>query len=403
MTSQWRAVVGALLATAVTASFAACGSSSDEPPSTQAGTTGDVAASSNDLGNVEAARAAIARAIEGPVYSDKPELEVTPEDLQPVTEWTGPEEAPKPEPGKNLRIIVCLVGTSCGTMGDAAAEAAKALGWSAKVIDGKGTPQGANDAMNTALSESPDAIITVAVPESQIADKVARAKQRKIPIVGISAVPENVPQPYDAYVSLKETVTAKLQAWWAIADSDGKAQSIFVWDRGYPHLNEALTGAEQVFAACEGCDVLQTYKRALATAADPVAMGQLANSIAQRYGDRVGYILTPYGFGVAPVAQAIKARGLDTKVLSKNADAQNLGMVAEGIQAADFGSSLEWAGYAGVDQTNRLLAGQETIPDAEQGLPVRAYDQSNAPVDGKVDWTTPVDFKKEYLRVWGVS
>jgi ribose transport system substrate-binding protein len=368
------------------------GSSADQKPAAKA-----------DANIVADASGVIDRALAGPVYSDKAELDVAPGDLQPVTGWTGPTKAPEVPKGKSVQIIVCLVGTSCQFMGEAAADAARKLGWTAEIIDGKGTPQGANDAFNAALAKKPDAILTIAIPETQVADKVARAKKEGIKTVGISSISENVPDGYDAYVSLKETLTAKMQAWWAIADSGGKAKVVIVWDKGYPHLNQALEGVQQVFAQCADCKVLEVYKRALATAADPVAMGQLTNSILQKYGTQVQYILTPYGFGVAPMAQSVQASGRKVKLLSKNADPLNLGLVSKGTQAADFGSSLEWSGWAGIDQTIRVLAGEQPIPDAQEGMPVRAYDKDTAPADGKVDWSKPVDFKAEYLKVWGVG
>jgi ribose transport system substrate-binding protein len=400
--STTRSYLLALVA-AVALVGAGCGSDDAETPASAPAATEEADAGASESTIVADSAALIERALAGPVYSDKAEIDATPADLQPVTDWTGPTEVPEVPQGKNIQIIVCLVGTSCQFMGDAAAEAARELGWTAEIIDGKGTPQGANDAFNAALTKKPDAILTIAIPETQVADKVARAKEAGIKMVGISSISENVPDGYDAYVSLKETLTAKMQAWWAIADSGGKANVVIVWDKGYPHLNQALEGVEQVFAQCDGCKVLQVYKRTLASSADPVAMGQLTNSILQKHGSQVDYILTPYGFGVAPMSQRVEASGREVKLLSKNADPLNLGLVSKGTQAADFGSSLEWSGWAGIDQTIRVLASEEPIADAEQGMPVRAYDKDNAPADGNVDWTKPVDFKVEYRKVWGVG
>ena len=135
-----------------------------------------------------------------------------------------------------------------------------------------------------------------------------------------------------------------MEAWYAIAKSDGKAKAVFLWDTNFVHLQNALERMEAIFDACAECKILQVYSRTLETATNPAAMQQLANSILQHYGGEVEYIFTPYGFGVAPVQAAVAASGEEVEVLSKNAEQQNLEMVAAGEQGADFGSSVKWSG-----------------------------------------------------------
>ena len=102
----------------------------------------------------------------------------------------GPTSAPKVEGQKTIEIVQCLTGSACEEGGDAAAEAAEKLGWKAEVIDGKGTPAGFNEGMNTALAKKPDGIITVALPEGQISDKLETAKADGIPVVSIASADE---------------------------------------------------------------------------------------------------------------------------------------------------------------------------------------------------------------------
>lgn len=354
------------------------------------------------LADVAAAKAMIKRSIEGPVYNVAKDDEATPEDFKTVTKWTGPTSAPKVEGQKTIEIVICLVGTACEEGGEAAAEAAEKLGWNAEVLDGKGTPAGFNEAMNTALAKNPDGIITVALPEGQISDKLETAKEDGIPVVSIASADEEKGL-YGAYVIRQETETAMMEAWYAIAESGGKAKAVFLWDTSFVHLQNALERMEAIFEACAECKILQVYSRTLETATNPAAMQQLANSILQHYGGEVEYIFTPYGFGVAPVQAAVTAAGEDVQVLSKNAEQQNLQMVAAGEQGADFGSSVQWWGWASIDQMRRLMAGEEALEDSKEGLSMRTFTKEDTPSDGVVNWNKPVDFEAEYEKIWGVK
>jgi ribose transport system substrate-binding protein len=355
------------------------------------------------LGETAGVKAVIERALEGPVYTSVENLEeATPEDFKPATSWTGPTSAPEVESGKSIQIVVCLFGTACQTGGEAAKEAVEKMGWSAELIDGKGTAEGAEQGMSTALSKQPDGIITVSLPEGQIGDKLAEAKADGIPVVTIADANEEQ-EGYSAYVTRQELETSMLEAWYAIAESNGKAHVVFLWDTGYQHLVEGLHLATRIFESCKECKILHTYSRTLTTATNPTAMEQLTSSILKRYGSEVEYILTPYGFGVPPVLSAARTAGSDVKVLSKNAQNENLELVAAGEQTADFGSSIEWWGWAAADQLRRLIAGEEALPDAKEGLSLRAFNKETAPSDGEVEWLKPVDFKAEYEKIWGVK
>ena len=379
------------------------GSSGGESSSAGEESEGSGSAVNPALGETAGAKALIERALKGSVYTSVENLEeATPEDFKSAATWTGPTSAPEVEEGKNLQIVVCLFGTACQTGGEAAKEAAEKMGWTAELIDGKGTPEGAAQGMATALSKQPDGIVTVSIPEGQVSDKLAEAKAEGIPVVTIADANEEH-DGYDAFVTRQELETSMLEAWYAIADSNGKAKVVFLWDSGYQHLVEGLDLATKILEACEGCKVLHTYSRTLATATNPTAMEQLTSSILKRYGNEVEYILTPYGFGVSPVLSAARTAGSDVKVLSKNAQSENLELVAAGEQTADFGSSIEWWGWAAIDQLRRLIAGEEPLPDAKEGLSLRAFNVSNAPADGEVDWLDPVNFKAEYEKIWGVK
>jgi len=389
-----------LLVGALAALVAGCGDSDsgDESP-----------ASEREQSEVVApAKQVVADGVKGLVAAKdpaKPELQLDPfKDFEAVTEWTGPTEPAKAPANKNVQVISCAtVAPACRNLAMGAVHGAEAIGWDATYIDGKASIQGYVDAFQTALNANPDAIVAVALPESQLQTYIAKAHAQDIPVVGVTVTPEKISNPnghYDSYVPFREDSNALLQATWVIADSDGTAKVAFLWDRGYPFLVNELKAEQKVFKRCSGCEVVAVEYREFATAANPVRMQQIATALLQRHPD-IEYILTPYGLNAQSVALAAKALGRDVKVVSKNADPTNVRLVHEGTLAAEVGSSTEWSGWGAIDDVIRLLNGDKPLGLAAHNVPLHYFVKSNAPASGVYDYTKFFDFKSEYLRLWG--
>ena len=354
---------------------------------------------------VSGAKALVAKGVNGLISANKAENKITLGDWSSTPGWIGPPNAVKAPKHKKIYAIACAsVAPFCDDITKGVVEAAKKLGWDATYIDGKGTPQGFAAAFQTAISGKPDAIVTMALPESVVGTYLAQARAKGIKLIGISSVPEKstpAKNKYDAYVSARESPNAQLEAWWVIADSGGKARVAYIWDPAYPFLTEALDAAKKVFARCSGCKLLEVVNRQLSTAADPVAYQALAQSLIQRHPD-VQYIIMPYGLGTRSSIEAVKASGKKIKVVNKNSDPVNIGLVHQGLLAQENGTSPTWAGWAGVDQTIRVLTGAKPLADWQENLPIHIYVKSNAPASGTYNWDK-TNFKAHYLKLWGAK
>lgn len=145
---------------------------------------------------VSSAKALIDHAKSGLVAAKdpkKPELQLTIADFAPMTEWAGPKTSAKaPEHKKVIAIACATVAPFCANVAQGTVEAAKALGWDASYIDGKGSVQGFVQAFETAINQKPDAIVTMAIPESIVATYIAKAHAAGIKVIGASAIPEKV-------------------------------------------------------------------------------------------------------------------------------------------------------------------------------------------------------------------
>jgi ribose transport system substrate-binding protein len=398
----------ALLAAAVlaiTAGLLQVGCGSDDSAS---GGGTDTAASGQEAKTVASAKAVVDAGVKGLVAAkdpSTPELQLDPlSDFAPVTKWTGPTEPVKAPANKNVQVISCAtVAPACRDLANGAVHAAQALGWKASYLDGKASIKGYTEAFQTALNRNPDAIVTVALPESQLQTYIARAHAKDIPVVGVTVTPEKISNPkghYDSYVTFREDSNALLEATWVINDSKGAAKVAFLWDRGYPFLVNQLNAAQAVLKRCAGCKVEEVAYREFATAGDPVKTQQLATSLLQRHPD-VEYVLLPYGVNAQSVALAAKTLGRNVKVVSKNADATNVRLVHSGVLAAEVGSSTEWSGWGAIDDVVRLLNGQKPLGIAAHNVPLHYFVKSNAPASGTYDYTKFFDFKSEYLKLWG--
>lgn len=357
---------------------------------------------------VSSAKALIEHAKSGLVAArdpKKPELQLTIADFAPMTEWAGPKTSAKaPERKKVVAIACATVAPFCANVAQGVVEAAKALAWDASYIDGKGSVQGFVQAFETAINQKPDAIVTMAIPESIVATYIAKAHAAGIKVIGASAIPDKVSVSdgrYDAYVSAREDSNALFQAWFAMADSDGKANVTWMWDPGYPFLVAELEREKAIIANdCPGCKVGEVGLRELEAAANPVRMQQLGTGLLSR-NPAADYVLTAYGLNAHSIAIAAQNAGRKVKVVSKNNDPNNVAFVSQGQLYAEMGASSNWGGWAAMDQTVRVLAGEAPLDAMEGNQPQHVFVKGNAPSNGELDWTKLYDYKAKYLQLWG--
>ncbi len=358
--------------------------------------------------SITAAKALIEQAEAGlvaPKDAKKPELSLTIEDFAPVTDWPGPKTSAKAPAHKKIVAISCAtVAPFCADVSKGSVEAAKALGWDATYLDGKGSVQGFVQAFETAINGKPDAIIAMAIPESLVATYIAKAHAAGIKVIAASSIPQEISVEnghYDAYVSVREDTNALLQAWFVMADSAGKANLTWMWDPGYPFLTAELQQQKKLFSAeCPGCKQGEVGLRELDAAANPVRMQQLGAGLLSR-NPTADYILTAYGLNSHSLFIAAQSAGRQVKVVSKNNDPNNVAFVAQGQLHAEMGASSNWGGWAAMDQTVRVLAGEKPLEATEENQPEHVFVKANAPANGELDWTKLYDYKTKYLQLWG--
>ncbi|WP_460062577.1 sugar ABC transporter substrate-binding protein [Streptomyces sp. YKOK-I1] len=328
-----------------------------------------------------------------------------PDQITPYTTWNGPKTAPKPAAKADIQVIVCTKGAAaCVASANGVVAAAKALGWTADIIDGGGTPQGYSQAFDTAMSRKPDAIIGIAVPTLAVGDKLAEARSKGIVTVVNGDTQPKSGELYDAYVSFRMPLMESLLAYAEIARTDGKANSIVLTDPSAPSLIEAMGQYKKVMATCSGCRTTDVSWK-ITDAADPTKVNAIiAGALAKN--PTATTLTVPYSVGLPAVVQAVASAGKSdqVKILVKDADSAGLDALKSGQILYNAGASPAWAGWAAVDQVVRGLAKQPYLAGDKTGLGVVTFDKATVPADTDIDkWSGIVDFAAEYRKIWGVS
>ena len=397
-----RALVALLCVGAI--ALAACGSDSDSSSTAADGTTAasnDTSAPASDI-LAEATRIS-ELASTGLVFAAA-DSDVASTDIVAQTGWLGPESTPAPPADGNLQIVTCSPGTASGTAANYAVEAAEAIGWTAEIVPGAGTPESFTQAFDTALSKSPDVIMTMAVPDVLVGASLAKAKEQGVVTISVADAPNaSGPDAYDAYVSYRMPLMHQVNAYNIIAETSGKANVILINDSAFPNLVESNKQFQKVTSQCADCTV-KVVDWQITDALDPVKADSAITAALQANPDATHLVL-PYSIGMSSVVEAVRKAGKtdSVKVVSKDGDEIGLQAIASGGSSANAGVSLEWVAYAGVDEAIRGVTKSGYTPTESLGLGVHLFTTANTPADGAADYTQFFDYKAKYLELWGVS
>jgi ribose transport system substrate-binding protein len=184
-----------------------------------------------------------------------------------------------------------MTNASAAGYGQAVATAAKALGWTTTMLNAKGTTDGASAAVDEAIALHVNGIATD-YPSPGIQPALQRARAAGIFIVGIhsSATPgPDASQQLYYNVSQDPAEIGKATADWAIADSNGTAKVVIVYDSLYPVSVDKANAMKATIETCSGCQVLAFDDSPLAdvTTRAPALATSLVNQFGQSF-----YILT---------------------------------------------------------------------------------------------------------------
>lgn len=330
----------------------------------------------------------------------------------PVTEWTGPTTGPKAQ-GERLVVYVSTDQRNGGAQGagDGAAEAAEALGWEFRILDGQGSVPARTSALTQAIALQPDAIILGGVDALEQQPIVEQAAAEGIKIVGWHAGPEaglveGIPEVF-YNVSTDPLEVAKAAGMYAVVDGGGKANVILFTDSIYAIATAKTNASKEAVEKCAGCKVLSVEDTPIGDLAN--RMGQLTTSLLSKYGAEWTHSIAVndlyYDFSAPSLTSAgiDPAEGAPRQISAGDGSTPAFQRIRDQqYQIATVAEPLNLQGWQLIDELNRAFAGEQPsgyVP------PVHLFTADNIDQDGgDQDRFDPGNgYRDHYKAIWGVN
>lgn len=321
--------------------------------------------------------------------------------------WTGPTTGPRAQSGKSV-VYVSADQNNGGArgVGEGAEEAAKAIGWNFKLINGQGTVSGRATALTQAISLKPDGIILGTVDAVEQAPLIEQAAQLGIVVVGwhSGAGPGKIEgSPVFTNVTSDPLEVAKAAALFAVADSDGKAGVIIFTDSIYAAAIAKTDAAAAAIKDCKGCSVLDVEDTPLGDVSN--RMPSLTSSLLSKYGSKWTYSIGCNDLYFDFSAPALQAAGLTGDGKPVNISVGDGSQSAfqrvreKQYQGATAAEPVHVQGYQVIDEMIRALAKQ---PPSGYVTPAHLVISSNVDADGGTGqlYDPANGYKDAYKKIW---
>ena len=327
----------------------------------------------------------------------------------PGTPWTGPTTGPMTQ-GKKLVVYVSSDQRNGGPQGagDGAQEAAKAMGWDFRILDGQGSVQGRTTALNQAIALKPNGIILGNVDTQEQAPVIRRAAMLGIKLVGWHIGPTPGPvtdPPVFTNVTTDPREVAKAAAFYAVVDSNGTANVVLFKD-SITTISTAKTNASaEVIMGCAGCKVLETEDTPMGDLAN--RMPSLTTSLLTKYGKTWTYGIAVNDLYFDFSAPSLQSAGIDAATGYPRQISSGDGSVTafqrirqKRYQIGTVAEPLHLQGWMCVDELNRAFANQ---PPSGFVPPPHLFIASNLDRDGGPNnaYEPENGYKDIYKKIWG--
>jgi ribose transport system substrate-binding protein len=325
---------------------------------------------------------------------------------QPAAGWTGPRDGPPAQPGRRIALVNedlrngGILGVDEGVL-----EAARVIGWSVKVFDSGGTPEGRKKMLADALDSRPDGLIIFGGDAHALLSGLRPFAERGIPIVGwhVAARAGPVPgTPVAMNVSTDPLAVARVTASAAIVQSGGHAGVVIFTDTNYELPQAKADAMAAVVRACSGCTLLEVRDVAISRNAE--LMPGATRALLARYGKRWTHALAIndiyFDYAVPVMTQA----GLPDAALSMlsagdGSDSAFLRIRTGTFQTGTVAEPLNLHGWQLVDEMNRLFAGERVTGYV---FPVHLVTARNISADGgdRLLYDPANGYRDIYRRIW---
>lgn len=330
---------------------------------------------------------------------------------QPGAPWTGPRTGPKAQ-AKKLVIYASQDQANGGALGvsEGAQEAAKAIGWDYRIIDGQGTVAQQTSALNEAIALKPDGIILGTIDAKSQAPVVEHAVKLGIKVVGWHCAGEPGPvkdPPVIINITTNPQEVGKLSATYAVVDSNGAANVVVIGDNLYAISTTKTDAAIATIKGFKGCKVLAFENTPFADASSRTPL--LATTLMARYGKRWTYNIAVNDIWFDFMAPSLQAAGVDPAVgYPRNISAGDGSVSAfqrireRRYQIGTVAEPLHLHGWMCIDELNRAFAGEKPSSFVP---PPHLFVHDNINRDGGEHniYDPENGYRDIYRKIWGME
>jgi ribose transport system substrate-binding protein len=325
--------------------------------------------------------------------------------LSSPTGYRGPARGPRAQRG-GLVVFVAGDLTNGGIAGAARGvqQAANAIGWQLRILDGQGTTGGQARVLRAALRLKPTGIVLGGFDATAQTLALRRARALGIPVVGWHAGTRAGPDRRAGLftnVSTDPGSVARLAADYAIARSGGTADVVIFTDRRYPIAAYKADVMAGELKRCRRCAVLEIVDSRIDLAQQQ--MPAIVSSLLQRFGAGFRYMLAINGIYIGGARAAVVnagRRGDDPPfaIGAGDGDASDFERIRAGDhQTASVAEPLYLQGWQLVDELNRARAGERS-----SGYVAAPRLITSADVPAGVVFDPPSGYRANYRRIWGL-
>lgn len=322
----------------------------------------------------------------------------------PSSQWDGPTTGPKAQ-GKRTVVFLASDMKNGGVLGvaEGVKEAAKAIGWEVRIIDGQGSVQGRTAAFGQAMALKPGGIILGGFDAKEQATGLKTASDQKIPVVGWHAAKEaGAVDGMFFNVTTPAKDVAEIAALSAVAGSDGKAGVVVFTDSAYAVAIAKSDAMAAVIKQCKTCTLLGVEDTPLADTSS--RMPQLTTSLVQRHGAKWTHSLGINDLYFDFMGPTLKSAGGAAAKLQNLSAGDGSESAYQRIRAKNFQSGtvpepLNLHGWQAVDELNRAIAGEKP---SGYSTPVHLVTPGNIGKDGGPKNTYDPDngYRNAYKKIW---
>jgi ribose transport system substrate-binding protein len=326
----------------------------------------------------------------------------------PAEKWDGPTTGPKAAPDKIIAFIAQdMRNGGVAGVAEGVKEAAKVLGWTVRILDGRASPSSTASALKQAISSKPAGIILAGVNAEDFKEQVLAAAHANIRLVGWHATGGPGPSaglPLFTNIASPPERVGEVAASYAIANSEGKAGVVIFTDS---HYAIALSKSDAMVAAirkCGTCELLAIEDSSLTDAATNVP--KETAELYQRFGSRWTHSLGINDLYFDFMGPTLARLGISPAKAPSNVSAGDGSQTAyERIRSRQYQSGtvpepLRLHGWQLLDELNRAFAGE---PWSGYQTPVHLVLPENLGADGGPSNVFDPDngYRDAYKRIWG--